>query len=55
MNTKNEPFVKVADESGEDFYCPLDGLAESGHKVEPDACVEAVTVERYSGNLNILD
>jgi hypothetical protein len=57
MKAKNATYGKYEDESGEEYYCPLIP-AENSH-VESDwaldNCVEASTVGRYSGNLNVAD
>jgi hypothetical protein len=55
MKTTSERFEKVTDNAGETFYCPLEVAGESGRRTDPEACVEATTVERYAGNLNIVD
>ena len=57
MNSNNEIFGKYEDETGEEFYCPINAVADN-HIVsewELDNCVEASTAGRYSGNLNIVD
>jgi len=53
MKRMNETFERVTDKTGEDYYCPLNEQIETGRVVEPEACVEASTVERYSGNINV--
>jgi hypothetical protein len=53
MKKMNETFKRVTGEAGEDYYCPLNEQTETGPVVEPDACVEASTVERYSGNISV--
>lgn len=57
MILNNEIYVKYADENGEQYYCPIisfgEGDPESGHYL--DDCVEASTVGRYLGNLNVVD
>lgn len=53
MKRKNETFEKVTNETGEAYYCPMNEHPETRPEVEPEACVEASTVERYSGNINI--
>ena len=55
MKTKKETFKRVTDDTGEAYYCPFSEQSETGPAIEPDACVEASTVERYSGNLNVAD
>ena len=57
MSSKEAIYGKYKDETGEEYYCPLDAVADgrlvSG--MEIDDCVEASTTERYSGHLTILD
>jgi len=53
MTRTNETFERVTDQTGEDYYCPLNEQRETSPEVEPEACVEASTVERYSGNINV--
>ena len=55
MNSHDKVFGKYEDESGEDYYCPIDAVADNAivSEWELDNCVEASTTERYSGNLNI--
>ena len=55
MKTTKERFEKVTDHSGETFYCPLEVTGKNGRGTDPEACVEATTVERYAGNINIVD
>ena len=57
MSPDNKVFGKYEDEVGEDYYCPVDAVADNTivSEWELDNCVEASTTERYSGNLNILD
>ena len=57
MKFHNEVFQKYEDESGEEYYCPINAVADD-HLVsewEIDNCVEVSTARRYSGNLNIAD
>ena len=55
MTTKNDQFKKVADETGETFFCPVDAVTSSSidSYYASDNCVEASTVGRYSGNLDV--
>ena len=55
MRKNIDQYKRVADEAGEAYYCPVAALAKTGQTINPDTCVEASTVERYSGNLNISD
>ena len=55
MRNSDDIYVKYADENGDEYYCPInvieDGYDEESHLL--DDCVEASTVGRYSGNLNV--
>lgn len=57
MNDKSEIFGKYEDDSGEEYYCPLNAV--SGNNIvsesELDSCVEASTAGRYSGIINVVD
>lgn len=55
MKTTNERFKRTTDDSGEDYYCPLGRQTEAGPESDLASCVEVSTVERYAGNLNIID
>ena len=57
MTTKNDQFKKVADETGESFFCPVDAVTSSSVDSDfaSDNCVEASTVGRYSGNLDVAE
>ena len=57
MIKNNEIYVKYADENGEEYYCPIGGINDDPAASESylDDCVEASTVGRYSGNLDIVD
>ena len=57
MTDRQTIYGRFEDESGEEYYCPLDAVAE-GRVVpewETDNCVEASTVGRYSGNITVVD
>ena len=57
MKDENDVFGKFEDETGEEYYCPLN----TSGKEKIDAawatvnCVEVTTAGRYSGNLNVVD
>ena len=57
MDTKTDIYGKYEDESGEEFYCPIDDVTDNRRvsEWELDNCVEASTAGRYSGNLNVVD
>ena len=57
MNTKNDIFEKFKDETGEEYFCPVNAVADH-HIVsewELDNCVEASTASRYAGHLKVAD
>ena len=57
MESKSEVFGKYEDETGEAYYCPISGVADNTivSEWEIENCVDVSTVERYAGNLNIVD
>jgi hypothetical protein len=57
MNTTHDRFKKVVDETGEEFFCPVSAVTSTSVDSEYafDNCVEASTVGRYSGNLELAD
>ena len=57
MSKNDHIFEKFVDETGEEYYCPINALADN-HIVsewELDNCVEVSTANRYSGNINVVD
>jgi len=55
MSNDNNEYKRVTDDAGEDYYCPLGTKAYAEGLLDADECVEASTVERYSGNLEKID
>ena len=57
MNANNQIFEKYKDETGEEYYCPMNAVADDRivSEWELDDCVEMSTANRYSGNINIGD
>jgi hypothetical protein len=57
MSANNESYVRYVHENGEEYYCPLDASGEDKRSAgwDEEACVEASTVGRYSGNLAVTD
>lgn len=57
MENKDEIFGKFQDETGEEFYCPVDAVADKRvvSEWEIEDCVEVSTAGRYSGNLTVID
>lgn len=52
---KKDIWVRVKDEAGNEFICPIDALKnrESATSVELDSCVDNAVTERYAGNLDV--
>jgi hypothetical protein len=50
-------YVKVKDGTGNDFLCPIDALIDPGDATEAELgnCVESAVVERYAGNINVVE
>ena len=55
MNNQEEVFDRYEDETGEEYYCPVNAVADDSvvSEWELDNCVEVSTAGRYSGNLSI--
>ena len=57
MFDRKEIFGKYRDDTGGEYYCPINAVADS-HIVsewELENCVDAATAERYSGNIILKD
>jgi len=57
MNDKQALYVRVHDQAGNEFLCPLDALKDpkTASDEELDNCVDDGTVGRYAGNINIVE
>lgn len=57
MKINNELYVKYADDSGQQYYCPINVIQNDHAEPERDLndCVEVSTAGRYSGNLTVMD
>lgn len=57
MRKTEEIFEKFEDETGEEYYCPINDVTDKRtvSEWEIDNCVEASTAGRYSGNLDVND
>ena len=53
---KKDVWVRIKDEAGNEFSCPIDALKnrEAATAEELDDCVDNAETERYAGNLNSL-
>jgi hypothetical protein len=51
---KKDVWVRVKDEAGNEFICPIDALKnrESATSDELDSCVDNAVTERYAGHLD---
>ena len=54
---KRDVWVRVKDEAGNEFICPLDALKKrtAATEEELDHCVDDAVVGRYAANLDIED
>ena len=54
---KKDVWVRVKDNAGNEFICPLDALKErkSATDEELENCVDDATVGRYAGNIEIAE
>ncbi len=50
-------YVRVKDYAGNDFVCPIDALKNPGDVSEEELenCVDDATVNRYIGNIKIVE
>lgn len=59
MNEKNSDslYVRVKDYAGNEFVCPIDALKNPKDVSEDELenCVDDATVNRYIGNIKIVD
>jgi hypothetical protein len=57
MNSSQETFSKYVDETGQEFYCPINAVKDDRIVSEWELanCVETSTTGRYAGNLKIAD
>ena len=57
MNRKDQIFEKFVDETGEEYYCPTNAVADDHilSEWELDNCVEVSTANRNSRNINVVD
>lgn len=56
-DTKKDVYVRVKDEKGNEFVCPLEALknVHEATEEELDNCVDDGTVGRYAGNIDVVD
>ena len=57
MKKDKDIFGKFEDETGEEYYCPLNKTENKRIDSDwaVDNCVEVTTAGRYSGNLKVVD
>ena len=56
-NEKKDVWVRVNDDAGNEFICPLNALKDrkSATDRELENCVDDAVIGRYSGNIDIED
>jgi hypothetical protein len=57
MEKNNALYVRVKDQTGNDFICPIESLIdpEKATKEELENCVDDGVVGRYAGNIEIAE
>ena len=57
MSEKKALYVRVRDNAGNEFICPIEALKDpkTASDEELDHCVDDGTVGRYAGNIKIVD
>jgi len=57
MADKDSVFVRVKDQSGNEFICPIESLIDPENASEDvlDNCVDDGVVGRFAGNIDIQD
>lgn len=57
MDYRNEIYDKYEGENGEEYFCPMNAVADNRivSEWELENCVEVTTAGRYPGTLNIAD
>jgi hypothetical protein len=55
--TSDSKYVRVKDYAGNDFVCPIDALKDPKDVTEEELenCVDDATVNRYIGNIKIVE
>ncbi len=56
MEKNNDLYVRVKDQTGNDFICPIESLIdpEKATEEELENCVDDAVVGRYAGNIEIV-
>ena len=57
MKKTTSLYVRVKDEKGNAFICPIDSLIDTNKATEEELknCVDDAVVGRYAGNIDIVD
>ena len=57
MTKKQSLYVRVKDQTGNDFICPIESLIDPERATEEELeyCVDDATVGRYAGNIDIVE
>jgi hypothetical protein len=50
-------YVRVKDSTGSEFLCPMDALVDPKDATEEELanCVDSAVVERYAGNVKVVE
>ncbi|MGB2688929.1 MAG: hypothetical protein WBC36_08080 [Desulfobacterales bacterium] len=56
MTNKKSLYIRVKDQTGNDFICPIDSLIDTDKATEEELenCVDDGTVGRYAGNIEVV-
>jgi hypothetical protein len=57
MTNKRSLYVRVKDQAGNDFVCPIESLMDPKEATEEvlENCVDDAVVGRYAGNIEITE
>ena len=57
VNKKKSLYVRVKDQTGNDFICPIESLVDPDKATEEELenCVDDGVVGRYAGNIEIAE
>ena len=57
VNNKKSLYVRVKDQTGNDFICPIESLIDPDKATEEELenCVDDSVVGRYAGNIEIAE
>lgn len=57
MANEESLYVRVKDQAGNDFICPIESLIDTKKATEEELknCVDDATVGRYAGNVEVVE